>query len=212
MTTFHFSPGACSMAPHIALEEAGMQFDPKPISLAKGQHKSPDYLKINPNGQVPTLVVDGKTLTENVAILTWIAEQHPAAKLMPTDPWERIQALSYLARLTSDVHKTFTPLFRPQAYVSDDAARDDFVKNVRGLVAERMTGIDARLAGKDYALGQFSVVDCYLYVFFAWASHLGFDTGAWPNYARHFERMKSRPAVQRMQARESAAQEKLNAA
>ena len=212
MLTFYFSPGACSMAPHIALEEAGATFEAKPLSLAKGQHKSPEFLKINPNGQVPTLLVDGKLLTENLAILTWIAEQHPSAKLMPTEPWERVQTLSYLARLTSDVHKTFAPLFRPQAYVDDETARDNFVKNVRGLVGERMSGLDARLAGKDYALGQFSVVDCYMYVFFAWASHLGFDTGKWPNLSRHFERMNARPAVQRMRARESAAQVKLNAA
>lgn len=212
MLTFYFSPGACSMAAHIALEEVGAAFDPKPISLAKGQHKSPAYLKINPNGQVPALLVDGKPLTENVAILTWIAEQHPAAKLMPTEPWERIQALSYLARLTSDVHKSFTPLFSAQAYVDDEKARENFVKNVRGLVGQRMDGLEARLAGKDYALGQFSAVDCYMYVFFAWASHLGFDTTKWPSYAKHHERMNARPAVQRMRARESAAQEKLNAA
>lgn len=212
MLTFYFSPGACSMAPHIALEEAGAKFEPRPISLAKGQHKAPEFLKVNPNGQVPTLVVDGKTLAENLAILLWIAEQYPQAKLLPADSWERIQAISYLARLTSDVHKSFGPLWRPQAYVSDEKAREDFVKNVRGTVADRMSGLDARLAGKDYALGQFSAVDCYLYVFFAWATHLDFETGKWPNYARHFARMNARPAVQRLQAREKESQEKLNAA
>lgn len=212
MLTFYFSPGACSMCPHIALEEAGAKFEAKPLSLAKGQHKAPEFLKINPNGQVPTLVVDGKPLTENLAILLWIAEQYPQAKLLPSDPWERIQAISYLARLTSDVHKSFGPLFRPQAFVSDEKAREDFVKNVRGIVADRMAGLDARLAGKDYALGQFSAVDCYLYVFFAWASYLGFDTAKWPNYAKHFERMNARPAVQRLQAREKEAQALLNAA
>lgn len=212
MLTFYFSPGACSMAPHIALEEAGAKFEGKAISLAKGQHKAPEFLKINPKGQVPTLVVDGRTLTENVAIMTWVADQHPDAVLLPTDPWERIQALSSLARLTSDVHKTFGPLFRPQAYVSDEKGREEFVKNVRAMVADRMAGLDAGLAGRDYALGQFSVADGYMYVFFAWATHLGFDTTSWPNYAKHFERMNARPAVQRVQAREAAAQEMLNAA
>lgn len=212
MLTYYFSPGACSMAPHIALEEAGAKFEGKAISLAKGQHKTPEYLKVSPYGQVPTLLVDGRTLTENVAIMTWVAEQHPDAKLLPGDPWERIQALSCLARLTSDVHKSFGPLFRPQAYVADEKSREDFVKNLRAMVADRMGGIDARLAGKDYALGQFSVADCYMYVFFTWASHLGFDTAQWPNYAKHFERMNARPAVQRMQAREAAAQEMLDAA
>jgi glutathione S-transferase len=83
---------------------------------------------------------------------------------------------------------------------------------VRRDVAARMASVDARLAGKDWALGRFSVADCYMYVFFAWATYLGFDTKAWPNYARHFERMNARPAVQRMQAREKEAQGKLDAA
>ncbi len=212
MLSFYFSPGACSMAPHIALEEAGAKFEAKPISLMKGQHKAPEFLKINPNGQVPTLVVDGRPLTENLAILLWIAEQHPAAELLPADPWERIQAISYLARLTSDVHKSFGPLWHPQDYVSDPRTREEYVKNVRRDVAARMAAVDAGLAGKDWALGRFSVADCYMYVFFAWASHLGFDTKAWRNYAKHFERMNARPAVQRMQAREKEAQSKLDAA
>src|SRR3546814_15726366 len=79
MLTYYFSPGACSMAPHIALEEAGAKFEGKAISLAKGQHKTPEYLKVSPYGQVPTLLVDGKTLPENFAILIWVAEQHPEA-------------------------------------------------------------------------------------------------------------------------------------
>ncbi len=110
------------------------------------------------------------------------------------------------------MHKGFGPLFRPQAFVTDETAREDFVQNVRTMAAGRMAGLDARLAGKDYALGQFSVADCYLYVFFAWAAHLGFDTAQWPNYAKHFERMSARPAVQRMRAREAAAQKMLDAA
>lgn len=212
MLTLYFSPGACSMAPHIALEEAGAGFETRAISLSKGQHRTPDYLRINPNGQVPTLIVDGNVLTENVAILTWIAEQYPAARLLPTEPWERIQALSYLGRLTSDVHKGFAPLFRPQAYVGDQTARDEFVKNVRAMVSDRMAALDARLAGREYALGRFSAVDCYLYVFFAWAGFLGLDTASWRDYAKHYERMNARPAVQHMRARESAAQEQLDAA
>ncbi len=212
MLTFYFAPGACSMAPHIALEEAGASFDAKPLSLMKGQHKAPEFLKVNPYGQVPTLVVDGKPLTENVAIMSWIAEQNPQAKLLPSDPWARIQALSTLARLTSDVHKSFGPLFRPEAFVSDEKGREEFVKNVRGIVTERINRIEAQLAGKDYLLGAFSIADCYLYVFFAWAGYLGFETGQWPNYARHFERMNARPGVQRMQAREKAAQAQLSAA
>lgn len=212
MLTFYFSPGACSMAPHIVLEESGASFDAKPISLMQGQHKAPAFIKVNPYGQVPTLVVDGKTLTESLAIMSWIADQHPQARLLPSDPWERIQALSYLARLTSDVHKSFGPLFGPQRFVSDEKNRDDFVNNVRAIVTDRLDSIEQRLAGKDYALGAFSAIDCYLYVFFAWAGYLGFDTSRWPNYSRHFERMNARPAVQRMQAREKAAQEMLNAA
>lgn len=212
MLTLYFAPGACSLAPHIALEEAGAEFQTRPVDMKKGEHRSPDYLKINPNGQVPALMVDGKLLTENVAILTWIAEQYPQAKLMPTEPWERIQALSLLARCSTDVHKGFGPLFRPQAYVSDEKAREEFVKNVREMCAGRMAALDERLAGKDYALGAFSVVDCYMFVFWNWAAFLGIDVGKLTNYAKHAERMKARPAVARVLAREDEVREKLNAA
>src|SRR3546814_16538204 len=130
MLTYYFSPGACSMAPHIALEEAGAKFEGKAISLANGQHKTPEYLKVSPYGQVPTLLVDGKTLTENVAIMDWVADQHPEANLLPSDPWERIQALSYLFRPTSHRHNSFGPLFQLNATLWATTSREGFLKKL----------------------------------------------------------------------------------
>lgn len=213
MLTLYYSPGACSLAPHIALEEAGARYDAKAISLKKGQHKKPDYLAINPRGQVPTLVVDGKPLTQNMAILSYIAQSFPDAHLIPTEPFANATALSWLAFLSSTVHPSFGPLFGPQTYVADPAAREAYVAKLHEILAQRLADIDRSLPRDGYALGAFSVVDAFLVPFYRWAKlHFGYDMSAYPAYTAHHERMLARPAVQRVLAREEAAQTELEAA
>src|SRR5674476_1690231 len=100
----YYAPIACSLAPYITLTEAGADFEVRSINLRKGQQKSPEYLKINPKHKVPLLVVDGKTLSENVAIQIWIARNFPKAKLLPADSWQELQAISILSWCSSGIH------------------------------------------------------------------------------------------------------------
>src|SRR4051812_30456164 len=100
----YYAPNACSLVPYVTLTEAGASFEVKKLNLGKDQQKSPDYLKLNPKHKVPLLIVDGRTLTENVAIQLWIARAFPGARLMPSDPWQELQAVSILAWCASGIH------------------------------------------------------------------------------------------------------------
>jgi len=203
---FHFSPGACSLATHIALEEANAAFTPKPTYTRKGQTRTPEYLALNPKGKVPLLIVDGKPLTENVAILSYLNRSYPQAKLLPAgDPMREAEALSFIAWCASGVHPVMSRFFGPQNFCD----LPDSVDNVKSLATKATAAnfalIEKMLAGKDWVFGEWSVADGYIFVFFNWATKLGLDVSAYPNYARHFERMKQRPAVQRALAREADA-------
>jgi glutathione S-transferase len=208
MLSLHFAPGACSLASHIALEETGAGFEPKPISLRKGQQRESGYLKINPLGKVPVLGLDdGTTLTENTAIMTYLAKRFPAAKLLPNGSAEaEAKALSMLAWCASGIHPTFSRLFGPQRFSDLPDSKENVTALARADVAKLFTHIEGLLAGKEYVLGSYSAVDNYLFVFWKWANALGLDVSAYPTYAAHFARMSARPAVQRALAREAAAQ------
>src|SRR6202163_4326332 len=108
MLTLYYSPGACSMASHITLEETGAKYEAVPILLAKGEHKTESYLKINPRGKVPALSVDGKVITENTAILTYLAKRFPDKKLLPADPIEEARCISTMASFSNSVHPPYT--------------------------------------------------------------------------------------------------------
>ena len=112
----YFAPGACSFVPHVGLEAAGAPFEPKLVKLHKGEQRTPEYLAINPNGQVPVLLVDGRPLTQIVAICDYLDRAFPAAGLLPRDAWERTQALSQLAWMNSTPHTTATRFFFPERY------------------------------------------------------------------------------------------------
>ena len=109
----YYAPIACSLVPYVTLTEANATFEVRALNMRKGQHKSADYLKINPKHKVPLLVVDGKTLSENVAIQTWIARSFPQARLLPTDPWQELQAISLLSWCSSGIHPYLTRLNSP---------------------------------------------------------------------------------------------------
>lgn len=198
--TLYLSRGACSMAAHIALLEAGAEFSTRHVALGEGEHLKEEFLKINPRHQVPTLTIDDQVLTENVAILTWIAKTYPDAGLLPAgNLLEEAQSLSYLAWLTSAVHKTFGPLFHPENFVDGEAAQDSLKQHVGEQVKKQFKEIDERLAKQDYALGKFSVADAYLFVFYRWADLLfKLDLSEFPHYTAHYERLLQRDTVQRM--------------
>jgi glutathione S-transferase len=203
---FYFSPGACSLATHIALEEAGATFTPKPTYTRKGQTRTPEYLAMNPKGKVPVLAVDGKPLTENTAILTYLSRSYPNAKLLPTgDALKEAEALSFIAWCASGVHPVMSRFFGPQNFCDLPDSADNVKALATKATAANFALIEKALAGKEWVFGDWSVADAYIFVFYNWATKLGLDVSAYPNYGKHFERMKQRPAVQRALAREADA-------
>jgi glutathione S-transferase len=213
MITLYYAPSACSLAPHIALEETGEKFETKPIALRKGQQRTPEYVAVNPKSKVPALLIDGKPLTENVAILSYIAKRFPKANLLPTGDLEReMQALSLLAWCTAGIQPVLSRFFGPLRICDAPGSEEATLKLARAENDKNFSLVEKMLEGKEYVLDRFSVVDCLLYVYFNWAKFHKLDLAAYPNYAAHNERMAKRPAVQRAHAREKEGQKLLDAA
>jgi glutathione S-transferase len=199
----YYSPGACSLAPHIVLEELGIPYEAVKIATATGEQRSPEYLRINPRGRVPALAVDGKVLVENVAILTFLGGGFPAKGLWPARTWDQAQALSLMAWLADTVHPAFAHLYRPERYVSGSACVEAVKEGGRASFGESLREIDRLLAGKRWAIAnRYSVVDAYLLVFYRWGNRNGFPVGDLPHYTALVERLLARPAVKRVMAAE----------
>jgi glutathione S-transferase len=195
----YYAPGACSLASHIALEEAGLEYETQRINTAEGEQRSPEYLKINPRGRVPTLVVDGQPLTENVGILTYIAGGYPKAGLWPRDTWHQAKAVSTMAWLSNSVHPTYAHMFRPQRYTDDAQAQEAIKSFARGMYFDYLKEIDGLLAGRTWSIGNhFTVVDGYLLVFYRWGNRSKLDVKSLANYTRLVERVMARPAVKKV--------------
>jgi glutathione S-transferase len=199
----YYSPGACSLAPHIVLEELGIAYDAVRISTAEGQQRSPEYLRINPRGRVPALVVDGRVLVENVAILAFLGGGFASKGLWPAAPWEQAKALSFMAWLADTVHPAFAHLYRPERYVKGPACVEAVKAAGRETFGDCLKEIDALLAGKKWAIGRrFSVLDAYLLVFYRWGNRNGFAVRELTRYTALVERVLARPAVRRVLADE----------
>jgi len=197
----YYSPGACSLADHIVLEWIGAPYEA--VRLSHADMKAPDFLRINPAGAVPALEDDGWVLTQNSAILNYLADLHPDAGLGGDgSPKSRAEVNKWLAFLNSDLHPTFKPLFGATAYLEDaeaiERSKDDARKKLRGLF-ERA---DAQLATQDWLSGSRSIADPYLYVVLRWAHKTGVDLADLDHLARFSQRMESDPAVQRVLADE----------
>src|SRR2546428_10377257 len=157
--TLYYAPIACSLVPLVTLHESGAEFDVKPISLKNKQQHDADYLRINPKGKVPVLLVDGEPLTENVAILTWLANAFPANKLLPRDPKNSIKALSLMAWCASGLHPPLTRIFDPARYCSVPGSEESIRKLALEEVIQNFRIVDGMLAGKEWTLHHWTAVD-----------------------------------------------------
>ena len=189
----YYSPGACSLSPHIVLREAGLPFDLEQVDVrGKKTKDGGDFFQINPKGQVPVLKLDdGEVLTEGPAVVQFIADKAPGSKLIPAaGSRERYRVLEWLNYITSELHKNFSPLFRPNT-------PDDYKTIARENLASRFGFVDKQLAGKQYLTGgEFTVADAYLFVMTNWATVQKIDLAQWPNVLAFRERVLARPKVQ----------------
>ena len=207
MLQLYFAPGACSFVPHVALEAARAEFEPKLVKLHKGEQKTPEYLALNPNGQVPVLVVDGRPLTQIVAIAEYLDRAFANAGLLPKDPWARSQAMSQLAWMNNTVHPTFTHFFRPEKFAGTDAGRADIKEQAVGEFRRCLERIQQWVAGaKPYWHGErISVHDAYAFVFLRWGGIVGIDPKSLPVYHAYIQRVIEAPPVAAALARERIA-------
>ena len=180
----YFAPGACSFVPHVGLEAikaaTGEDFTPNLVKLHKGEHKTPEYLQMNPNGQVPVLVVDGKPLTQIVAICDFLDRSFPQAGLLPTEPWARSQALSQLAWMNSTPHTTFTRVFFPERFAESEAARTE----VKQMAAETFRGYLEQL---QKAAGFGVLSDAYAFTLLRWGGYAGINPDSFPALKKRVE-------------------------
>ena len=189
----YYAPGACSLSPHIVARELGIPVELKKVNTKdKTIEGGGDYWKVNGRGYVPALELDnGEILTEGPAIVQYLADQKPEAGLAPK--WgtiERYRLQEWLNFLTSEVHKQFSPLFKPNT-------PEDYKKIARENIATRFDWLDKQIAGKEYLMGrQFTVADAYAFVLIGWSKFQGIDLARWPNLAAYHKRVGARAKVQ----------------
>jgi len=189
----YYSPGACSLSPHIVACEAGIPIELEKVDLAK--HKTEggqDYLTVNPKGYIPALRLDdGSILTEGPAIVQYLADQKPASGLAPSaGTIDRYRLQEWLTFIGTEIHKAFSPLFNP-------ASSDDVKKTAKTAIANRFAYLNDQLAKRQYLLGdKFTVADAYAFTVLSWGKHVGIDLAGWRHLAAYVARVGARPKVQ----------------
>jgi glutathione S-transferase len=204
MLKLFYAPNACSLASHIALAEAGADFEAVPLDLKAGDQKKPEYLAINPKGRVPALVTPRGILTENPVILGWVAQMYPDAKLKPEGDFFNFSEMqSFNMYLAATVHIAFAHLFRAERWADSDAAKAEMRAKVPSVLAEVFKLVEDRLRdGRPWVCGsQYTVADSYLYVFGRWLERDGAGGSAgMPLTRAHRAHMQERAAVKKVLA------------
>jgi glutathione S-transferase len=198
----YYAPNTCALAPYISLTEANAEFETRPLNYRLDQNKTPEYMALNPKHKVPLLVVDGETLTESTAIQIWIARQFPDANLLPTDPWRELQAISMHSWCSSGIHPYLSRINSPPK-VCDVADSANSVRRLaEGYLSETFQLADDMLAGKEYFFDRFMAPDAHFFWCCRRAGQFDFDLSEYKNCWAHFERMQTRPSVQKLLAYE----------
>jgi len=205
MLKLYYAPGTCALASHITLKESGLDFTVERIDTRNSQQTTPAYLAINPKGRVPALVTDRGILTENPAILAYVAQCAPAAKLMPSDAFEYAQAQSFNSYLCSTVHVNHAHKGRGARWATEQSSFDDMKRKVPESMAAAFALIERGMVKGPWVMGeQYTACDAYLFTLTGWAEADGVDMAKLPKVAAHRQRMSERPAVQQVLAVEKA--------
>ncbi len=206
--TLFGAPGAVSRAVMIVLEEKGIPFEARMISLAAGDHLKPDFLAVNPKGKVPALLAEGVVLSETPAILAYLDARFPEHAILPAgDEMTRAQALSDMSWLSSGLHPHFPRIFRTARFCDVEEAQPRMREQARVLLSDCLDMIDEKLAGRDWWFDQWSALDAYVHWAWLLLERAGIEAPAtrWPAFAAHAARMAARPATARALARETTA-------
>jgi glutathione S-transferase len=204
MIALYYSPGACSLAPHVVLEELGIEFEPRRVALAEGEHLKPDYLAVNPRARVPALETEGEVYTEAPALLIYLAGLDSGSGLLPpAGTGARARCLEWLGWLSSTHHIAYAAFWRPRRFLPEGVPTEPLVAEGRRNIERGNAEIEQRI-GPGWILGDdYSVADAYLLPFYRWGYRIGIDMRAeCPKWSAWAERMLERPAVRRAVERE----------
>jgi len=204
----YYAPITCALAPYITLTEAGADFEVRPLNFRKQQHMSPEYLKINPKHKVPMLEVDGRTLTENVAIHQWVHRTFPKAGILPSDPWDELTAVSMLSWCSGGIHPYLSRINNPAKVCDVAGTADSVVKYATEALNENFAIAEDLLAGKDYFFGGFTAPDAHFFWCCRRATQFKLDLTGYGNVWAHFNRMLERPSVKKLYAYEKQVQDR----
>ena len=207
MLMFFYSPGSCALASHIALEDSGATYELKRVDFRKSEQQSPDYLAINPKGRVPALKTPHGVLTETPAILAFLAQSFPEARLAPlADPFAFAQLQAFTTYLCSTVHVAHAHRGRGYRWANDEASFADMKRKVPASVGACFELIETRMFRGPWAMGEdYSVADPYLFTIASWLEGDGVDIARFPRVAVHRARMEERGSVKRAIEQETAA-------
>lgn len=208
MLKLYYAPNTCALASHIALEEAGAAYETVRLNFKSEDQKNPDYLKINPKARVPSLITDRGILSETPAILVYIAQTYPAAKLAPLDdPFALARVQAFNSYLCSTVHVAHAHRVRGYRWVDDPAAVEAMKKKVPQSVGECFALIEREMFAGPWVMGaSYTICDPYLFTLSQWLGADGVDIDKTPKIADHFARMSERPAVRKAVADETQLQ------
>jgi len=207
MLKLYYAPGTCALASHISLEETGAPYETVRLSFTDGDQRKPDYLAVNPKGRVPALVTDRGILTESPAILAFIAQSFPKARLAPIDdPFAFAQVQAFNSYLCSTVHVAHAHRLRGSRWADDEAAIEAMKKKVPQSVGDCFDLIERQMIAGPWVMGDnYTICDAYLYTIAGWLEGDGVDIERFPKVRDHYKRMEARPAVQRALSQEQAA-------
>ena len=198
--TLYHAPGACSTAAYVSLLEAGADFDVELISLAKKEQTTEQYKAVNPKQKVPYLVVDGKGLSENTAIQTWIDSAFPGAGILPKDSWDRARAVSHMNWFSSGFHPHITRHFRVAKFCEVESAHADIKAKAKKMYFEQMALAEQELEGRTWFFDHNTACDSYFFWVYDRGLREDWDLSEFVNCTRHNEAMRERPNVQKAQA------------
>jgi glutathione S-transferase len=196
MLKLYWGPGTCALASHIALEETGAKYETEKLNLAQGDQRKPEYLKVNPKSRVPALITERGILTETPAILVWIAQTYPQAKLAPADPFEFAVAQAFNSYLCATVHPAHAHGRRGARWSDDTAAHESMKAKVPQNMSDSFTLIENEMLKGPWVMGDaYSICDPYLFTISGWLESDGVDIAIFPKVHDHFKRMSERSAV-----------------
>lgn len=203
MLKLYYSPGACSLVPHIALEEAGAEFTPLRIPIADGGHLTPEYLAINPHARLPALGTDQGIITENIAVLNFLADRFGAPGSVPRgDPYAAARCNELLGWFSSSVHIAFAEVWRGGRFTDDEKLWPALEAGGRKVLRQQFDEIEALCVDEWLAPGGYSAADGYALTFLRWAKRIGFDISGYPQWSALVSRVLERPGVARALKRE----------